>query len=91
MFHYGFSIWIYVKAFDTVDHTELFRALGHHGLDPAYIELLKRLYSGQKRSANGSRTFNILCGVRQGDVLSAIIFNCELENFTCPRRIVTRG
>ena len=67
------------KAFDTVDHTELFRALGHHGLDPAYIELLKRLYSGQTGSANGSRTFNILCGVRQGDVLSAIIFNCVLD------------
>ena len=28
---------------------------------------------------NGSRHFNILCGVKQGDVLSAILFNCTLD------------
>ena len=67
------------KAFDTVSHTELFRALGYHGLSPAYIELLKILYCNQTGSANGSREFDILSGVKQGDVLSAIIFNCVLD------------
>ena len=66
------------KAFDTVNHVELFRALGYHELDRVYIEVLKRLYSSQTGSVNGSRNFNILCGVRQGDVLNAIIFNCVL-------------
>ena len=67
------------KAFDTVDHAEVFRALGRHGVDPAYVALLRKLYSGQTGSVNGSRIFNILRGVRQGDVLSAIIFNCVLD------------
>ena len=67
------------KAFDIVNHVELFRAVGYHGLDPTYIELIKRLYSNQTGSANGSRKFDTLCGVRQSDVLSAIIFNCVLD------------
>ena len=67
------------KAFDTVDHAQVFQSLAYHGLDPAYIELLKGLYSGQSGSANGSRKFDISRGVRQGCVLSAIIFNCVLD------------
>ena len=63
------------KAFDTVSHDQLFRALGYHGLDPGYIELLKILYINQTGSVNGSRHFDILSGVKQGDILSAIIFN----------------
>ena len=68
------------KAFDTVDHVEVFRVLGRHGLDPACVVLLRKLYSSQTGSVNGSRFFDILRGVRQGDVLSAIIFNCVLDS-----------
>ena len=32
------------KAFDTVSHEHLLSSLGYHGLDPAYITLLQRLY-----------------------------------------------
>lgn len=32
------------KAFDTVDHEALFQSLGYHGIDPAYICLLRVLY-----------------------------------------------
>ena len=52
------------KAFDTINHSQLFRALGYHGLDPSYIELLKVLYSKQTGSANGSKVFGIICGVK---------------------------
>ena len=52
------------KAFDTINHDQLFRALGYHGLHPPYIELLKCLYSNQIGSVGDNRNFSILRGVR---------------------------
>ena len=67
------------KTFDSVNHQFLFRALGYHGLQPQYIHLLQLLYRNQSGSVGSSRHFQILRGVRQGDVLSAIIFNCVID------------
>ena len=67
------------KAFDTVSHEHLLISLGYYGLDPAYIALLQRLYKHQSGSVNESRHFKIMRGVKQGDVLSAILFNCVLD------------
>ena len=67
------------KAFDTVSHEHLLFSLGYHGLDPAYIALLQRLYKHQTGVVNESRHFQIQRGVKQGDVLSAILFNCVLD------------
>lgn len=67
------------KAFDTVSHDQLLICLGYHGLDPAYITILQKLYQHQTGAVNGSRHFSIKRGVKQGDVLSAIIFNCVLD------------
>ena len=69
------------KTFDTVRHDGLFKALGYHGLQPPYIALLQCLYSHQTGSVGESEAFNILRGVKQGDVLSAIFFNCVLDIF----------
>ena len=43
------------------------------------MALLLDLYEDQSASANGSRTFPIRRGVRQGDVLSSLLFNAVLE------------
>ena len=67
------------KAFDTISHAALFDALERHGVESGYISLLKLIYRKQIGQANGSRTFPIRRGVRQGDVLSAILFNCVLD------------
>ena len=67
------------KAFDTVSHQKLFEALGHHGIDFSYIELLRALYRNQSGSVHESRYFNIQRGAKQGDPLSTILFNCILE------------
>ena len=67
------------KAFDTVDHNTLFQLLGYHGIDPSYISLLKLLYKTQRGTVHGSRCFDIRRGVKQGDVLSTILFNCVLD------------
>ena len=40
---------------------------------------MQLLYRRQSGSVNGSDPFGIRCGVKQGDVLSAIIFNCVLD------------
>ena len=67
------------KAFDTIDHIALMRALRSRGLPEEYVSLLSVLYSNQKASVNGSSEFKIQRGVKQGDPLSAILFNCILD------------
>ena len=67
------------KAFDTIDHAALMQALRSKGLSDEYISLLTILYSGQKDTVNHSSEFLIQKGVKQGDTLSAILFNCILD------------
>ena len=67
------------KAFDIIDHNALFNALRNHGVQESYLQLLHVLYQDQLGSVNGSSTFQIQRGVKQGDTLSAILFNCALD------------
>ena len=67
------------KAFDRIEHHALFRALREQEMDPEIIALLERLYSDQ-HGAVGNYRFRISRGVRQGDVLSPILFNAVLEH-----------
>ena len=67
------------KAFDTVDHESLLHALQHQGIANEYIALIASLYKSQNASVNGSREFSVGRGVKQGDVLSTLLFNCVLD------------
>ena len=67
------------KAFDRVDHAALFDSLRRCGIRDGYVALLQRLYASQYGSANSSREFDISRGVKQGDVLSPMLFNCILD------------
>lgn len=67
------------KAFDRMEHNALFAALAKQGVESSYIQLLKALYLGQTGSVHGSRRFRITRGVKQGDVLSPLLFNAGLE------------
>ena len=67
------------KAFDTIEHGAIFQSLSDIGIDEGYITLLRLLYQNQTGSVNGSDSFDIDRGVKQGDVLSAVIFNCVLD------------
>ena len=67
------------KAFDRVEHGALFQALRDQGAEEPYISLLLEMYRDQTATANGSRSFSIHRGVRQGDVLSSLLFNAALE------------
>ena len=67
------------KIFDTIDHPTLVSALRSRELPDVYISLLSILYKNQKASVNGSSKFPIQKGFKQGDTLSAILFNCVLD------------
>ena len=66
------------KAFDNVKHSILFRKLLTRGLPPIVIRLLIYIYEVQvanvKWNGQCSDTFHIKNGVKQGSVLSAILY-----------------
>jgi hypothetical protein len=67
------------KAFDRVHHNALFDALRGQDVDDPTIALLLEIYSGQRGCVHGSREFDIARGVRQGDVISSLLFNAVIE------------
>jgi hypothetical protein len=77
------QLWLmfidYAKAFDTVNHDVLWSALLEFGVPHHLVWLLKGLYSktkGQMRIGKSHTTpFDIGKGVRQGCILSPMLFN----------------
>ena len=77
------EIWImfidYEKAFDTVDHDMLWQALEEIGVPQHLIWLVRKLYeraSGVIRVlGEHTKSFNFEKGVRQGCILSPMLFN----------------
>ena len=67
------------KAFDRVEHASLFTALRQQNIDDPSIALLLDIYFGQHGRVQGSRSFDISRGVRQGDVISSLLFNAVIE------------
>ena len=70
------------KAFDSVTHRSLWRSLLQQGVPDGYINLLDKLYTDQVgvvRTDRFSKEFNIEKGVKQGDPLSSLLFNCAAE------------
>ena len=67
------------KAFDRIEWPYLFEALGEQALPTSYQNLLKMLYAGQEGVLSDDKRFPIRRGVRQGDVLSPLLFNSATE------------
>ena len=72
------------KAFDRVDHSLLFKKLLNKDLPPAVVRILLTWYTDQKAGVmwNGSisHKFSISNGVRQGGVLSPILFTVYMDD-----------
>ena len=73
----------YAKAFDCVDHNQLWKILKEMGIPDHLIYLLRNLYAGQEatvRTGHGTTDwFQIGKGVRQGCILSPCLFNFYAE------------
>ena len=73
----------YAKAFDCVDHNQLWKILKEMGILDHRICLLRNLYAGQEATVKtGHETtdwFQIGKGVRQACILSPYLFNLYAE------------
>ena len=67
------------KAFDRVLHQPLFDILRHQNVPDGYLQLVAVLYKGQKGSIDGKHLFDIQRRVKQGDTLSAMLFNAAIQ------------
>ena len=78
-----FCFIYYTKAFDCVDHNQLWKILQEIGIPDHLICLLRNLYAGQEATVrNGHETtdwFQIGKGVRQSCILSPCLFNLYEE------------
>ena len=73
----------YAKAFDCVDHSNLWKILQEMGIPDHLTCLLENLYAGQEttlRTGHGATDWlQIRKGVRQGCILSPCLFNLYAE------------
>ena len=69
------------KAFDRVNINAVLNTLREQEVEEGYVQLIALLYSNQTGQIQSSdESFSILRGVRQGDVLSTILFNEVIES-----------
>ena len=73
----------YAKAFDNVDHNELWKILQGMGLSDHLICLLRNLYAGQEATVRTGHVtadwYQIGKGVHQVCILSPFLFNLYAE------------
>ena len=72
------------KAFDSINHEILFKKLLEHGIPPMYVSIIRAIYTNQlvrvKFKNKLSDEWQIKNGVRQGGVLSGLLFNIYINS-----------
>jgi len=72
------------KAFDRVNHIALFRKLRERKLPYCVIGVIQnwysKLYSVVRWNSVFSSSFRVTCGVRQGEILSPVLFNLYVDD-----------
>ena len=72
----------FTKAFDSISHKSIRKALKACDIKHHHISLLKKIYKDQKASVQTdeeSNIFEIRKGTKQGDPLSSLLFNTVLQ------------
>ena len=68
------------KAFDSIHRDSLWNILRHYGIPCKLVQLIKSFYKNFRCSVGHSDTlFNVKTGVRQGCVMSAVLFNLAID------------
>ena len=74
------------KAFDTTSHDILFKKLINCGVPDYIVSILREWYVHQQVVVDWkgvlSQPFFTTCGVRQGGILSALLFNVYMDNLS---------
>ncbi|XP_071153088.1 uncharacterized protein [Mytilus edulis] len=78
------SVIDFKKAYDSIDRVLLFNKLGKLGVSTKFMYALKAIYSNVECSVrlNGNMTewFNVNTGLKQGCVLSTVMFNTFIND-----------
>ena len=71
------------KAHDTLDRNQAVRVLKGYGVGPAILRIIERIWEGgtmfPKCAGYFGRSFRARRGVRQGDIISPMIFNIMVD------------
>ena len=77
-------MWIatidFTKAFDSITHRSIWKALKSCGIHHEYISLLDKDQKASVQTDVESNMFEIKKGTKQGDPLSSLLFNTVLQN-----------
>ena len=75
------------KAFDKVNYVKLFSLLHSRGLNPMVLRCLIHLYTNQHLNVSwnhcSSKYFSVANGVKQGGVLSPMLFSVYINDLLC--------
>ena len=72
----------FTKALGSITHKSIWDALKSCNIDHDYTSLLKKIYRDQKafvQTDEESTMFEIKKGTKQGDPLSSLLFNTDLQ------------
>ena len=73
----------YAKASDSIKHSSVISAMRKQGVESKYIRIVIEMYKNLKARVKTDKvgtSFSIKRGVKQGDPLSSLLFNCVLED-----------
>ena len=83
------------KAFDRVAYVKLFRKLIKRGLNPYIVRFLLNMYTQQsirvKWNGAYSESFNVSNGVRQGGIISPLLFIMYIDELICKLKLMGIG
>ena len=83
------------KAYNSVDRSTLVAILRHYGVTHQLASIVTDLYTGttcRVRAGEGiSEEFEVKSGVRQGCVLSPLLFNCYMDHILRKTMKMTEG